>query len=65
MDPRSSLSSKKVNIRKSPRHILIKFIKTMMKRKILKVTEKKRQITEGKRKRITTYFSPETMQTRK
>ena len=40
-----------------------KCIKTMMKRKIFTVAEKKRQ--DYRKKRIATYFSPETMQTRK
>lgn len=63
IDPRNSTSNKKMNASKSTRHIIIKCIKTMMKRKIFTVAEKKRQ--DYRKNRIATYFSPETMQTRK
>lgn len=63
IDPRNSTSNKKINISKSTRHIIIKCIKTMMKRKIFTIAEKRRQ--DYRKKTIATYFSPETMQTRK
>ena len=62
IDPRNSMSNKKINIIKSTRYIIIKCIKTMMKR-IFTIAEKKRQ--DYRKKTIATYFSPETMQTRK
>ena len=52
--------------RSTPRHIIVRFTRVLMKEKILRTAREKGQVTrKGKSIRLTTNLSPETLQARR